>query len=47
MGFNRQNTQKETHSHYVYLLTMSEDDKVARMVKVWNAPWAMKELGWL
>jgi hypothetical protein len=21
--------------------------KVARMVKVWNPSWAMKELGWL
>jgi hypothetical protein len=40
-------THKETHSHYVYLLTMNADNKVERMVKVWNAPWAMKELGWL
>lgn len=39
-------TQKETHSQYVYILTMNEDNKVAKMVKVWNAPWAMKELGW-
>ena len=39
-------THKETHSHYVYILTMDADDKVARMTKVWNAPWAMKELGW-
>lgn len=40
-------TQQETHSHYVYVLTMSEADKVASMVKVWNAPWAMRELGWM
>jgi len=26
---------------------MNGDDKVARMTKVWNAPWAMKELGWM
>jgi len=26
---------------------MDADDKVARMVKIWNAPWAMKELGWM
>jgi hypothetical protein len=39
-------TQKETHSQYVYILTMNEDNKVAKMVKVWNAPWALKELGW-
>lgn len=40
-------TNKETHSHYVYFLTMNSDDKVERMVKVWNAPWAMRELGWI
>jgi len=40
-------TNKETHSHYVYFLTMNDDDKVEKMVKVWNAPWAMKELGWM
>ena len=40
-------THKETSSHYVYLLTMNGDDKVEKMTKVWNAPWAMKELGWL
>lgn len=39
-------TNRETHSEYVYFLTMNEDDKVASMVKVWNAPWAMRELGW-
>lgn len=38
---------KETHSHYVYVLTMNDENKVARMIKVWNAPWAMKELGWM
>lgn len=40
-------TQKETHSHYAYFLTMNADNRVEKMVKVWNAPWAMKELGWL
>ena len=39
-------TNQETHSHYVYVLTMDDDDKVASMVKIWNAPWAMRELGW-
>ncbi len=39
-------TQMETNSHYVYALTMDADDKVAKMVKIWNAPWAMRELGW-
>jgi hypothetical protein len=40
-------TQKETHSHYVYVLTMNADNKVAKMVKIWNASWAMRELGWI
>jgi hypothetical protein len=40
-------TNKETHTHYVYLLIMNQDDKVERMTKVWNTPWAMKELGWI
>jgi hypothetical protein len=40
-------TNKETHSDYVYVLTMNNENKVAKMVKVWNAPWAMKELGWM
>ncbi len=40
-------TGKETHTNYVYILTMNDDDKVERFIKVWNAPWAMKELGWL
>ena len=40
-------THKTTNTHYVYVLTMNGDDKVARMTKVWNAPWAMKELGWM
>ncbi|MCX2972982.1 hypothetical protein EYC87_05205 [Halieaceae bacterium IMCC8485] len=36
-----------THSHYVYAITMDDDDKVCAMTKVWNAPWALKELGWM
>ena len=40
-------TNRETHSHYVYALTMSPNDKVDKMVKIWNAPWAMRELGWI
>ena len=39
-------TGKETRSHYVYALTMNGDNKVADMRKIWNANWAMKELGW-
>ena len=40
-------TGKETNSHYVYVLTMNSDDKVEKMTKIWNAPWAMTELGWM
>jgi hypothetical protein len=40
-------TNKKTNSHYVYVLTMGENDKVEKMVKIWNAPWAMRELGWI
>ncbi|MFK7732453.1 MAG: hypothetical protein AB8B48_12615 [Pseudomonadales bacterium] len=39
-------TGQETHSHYVYSITMDENDKVLNMIKIWNAPWAMRELGW-
>jgi len=40
-------TGKETNSQYVYVLNMDEEGKVASMQKVWNAPWAMNELGWM
>ena len=39
-------TGQQTNSHYVYALTMDGDGKVAKMCKIWNAPWALKELGW-
>jgi hypothetical protein len=39
-------TGQTTHSHYVYAITMDDDNKVCAMTKVWNAPWALKELGW-
>jgi hypothetical protein len=39
-------THKEAHAHYVYCLTMNADDRVEKMVKIWNAPWSMRELGW-
>ena len=40
-------TGKETHTDYVYVLKMNSDNKVEHMTKIWNAPWAMKELGWM
>lgn len=40
-------TNKQTKTDYVYALTMNDDGKVETMTKVWNAPWALKELGWM
>jgi hypothetical protein len=39
-------TNKETQSHYVYAITVNKNQKISRMVKIWNAPWALGELGW-
>lgn len=39
-------TNKQTNSHYVYVLSLDENDLISSMVKVWNAPWALAELGW-
>lgn len=40
-------TGKATDTHYVYAITINDDDKVSHMVKIWNAPWALTELGWM
>lgn len=40
-------TGKQTVTDYVYALTMNADGKIEKMRKVWNAPWALKELGWM
>ena len=40
-------TDKQTKTHYVYVLTMNNNGQVEKMCKVWNAPWALKELGWM
>jgi hypothetical protein len=34
-------------SHYVDILKMGDDAKVSHKTKVWNAPRATKELGWM
>jgi hypothetical protein len=39
-------TGKTTHSHYVYAVTVNDDNKVSHLTKIWNAPWAFRELGW-
>lgn len=38
-------TGKSTTTDYVYVMEF-EGGKIHRMTKIWNAPWAMKELGW-
>jgi predicted ester cyclase len=38
-------TGKNTSSDYVYVMEF-EDGKISHMTKIWNAGWAMKELGW-
>ena len=40
-------TNKTTASDYVYAITMDQQNKVSRMTKIWNAPWALGELGWV
>jgi hypothetical protein len=40
-------TNKHTDTDYVYALTLNAEGKVEKMRKVWNAPWALKELGWM
>jgi len=40
-------TNKSTDSHYVYILKLDDVGKITHMTKVWNAPWAMRELGWM
>ncbi len=40
-------TNKQTKADYVYALTMNDEGKVAKMCKVWNASWTLKELGWM
>ena len=40
-------TNKTTNTHYVYAIQMNGEGKVASMTKIWNGPWALKELGWM
>lgn len=40
-------TGKETETQYVYILKMNAAGLIEKMTKVWNAPWAMNELGWM
>ena len=38
-------TNKSTETDYVYVMDF-EGDKIRHMTKIWNAGWAMRELGW-
>ena len=38
-------TGKSTRSDYVYCMNF-EGEKISHMTKIWNAGWALKELGW-
>ena len=40
-------TNKKTSSQCVYIMVMSNRDKIECMIKVWNSNRAMRELGWL
>lgn len=40
-------TGREMKSHYVFVMFMNDDDRVERVVKIWNAHWALDQLGWL
>jgi predicted ester cyclase len=38
-------TGKSTSSDYVYVMEF-DGDKIRHMTKIWNAGWALRELGW-
>jgi predicted ester cyclase len=38
-------TGKSTSTDYVYVMGF-ENGKISHMTKIWNAGWAMRELGW-
>jgi len=38
-------TGKRTRTDYVYVMDFAAG-RIRHMTKIWNAPWAMKELGW-
>ena len=40
-------SNKTTNTDYVYAIKMNDEDKVESMTKIWNAPWALRELGWM
>ncbi|MDX6552183.1 MAG: hypothetical protein QOH74_671 [Gaiellales bacterium] len=39
-------TGKSVSSDYVYVMEF-EDGKISHMTKIWNAGWALREVGWI
>jgi ketosteroid isomerase-like protein len=39
-------TGESVESEYAYLMQFQED-KIEHLTKIWNAPYAMKQLGWM
>ena len=40
-------TNKTTNTHYAYAIKMNDGGKIVSMTKIWNASWALRELGWM
>ena len=38
-------TGKRASTDYVYVMQFT-NDKISHMTKIWNAPWALRQLGW-
>jgi predicted ester cyclase len=38
-------TGKRASTDYVYVMQFT-GDKISHMTKIWNAPWALRQLGW-
>jgi len=39
-------TGRSASSDYVYLMELHDDGRIRHMTKVWNAGWALEQLGW-
>jgi predicted ester cyclase len=39
-------TGQRVSTDYVYVMQFADDGKISHVQKIWNAGWAMKQLGW-
>lgn len=39
-------TNRSTNTDYVYVMQF-QGDRISHMTKIWNAGWAMREIGWV